>query len=206
MLQSMKLNSDRFHAFLKCPTKFYLHWTGQAGSGNAYADWVHSQHDAYREQAAKRLMEAVPEAERVISPPVAEDLKTATWRLAVDLNLEAGTMESRLHAVERVPPQGRGKPAQFIPVRFVFFNKLTKDDRLLVAFDALVLSEEIGREVRVAKIIHGDDHTTLRVKTPGLLNNARKLSGQISALLVGGSPCCFDQAVLPGCPGTLLGI
>ena len=97
-------------------------------------------------------------------------------------------MESRLHAVERVPPQGRGKPAQFIPVRFVFFNKLTKDDRLLVAFDALVLSEEIGREVRVGKIIHGDDHTTLRVRTPGLLNNARKLSGQISALLVAGSP------------------
>ena len=31
-----------------------------------------------------------------------------------------------------MPPQGRGRPAQFIPVRFAFFNKLTKDDRLLV--------------------------------------------------------------------------
>ena len=49
-------------------------------------------------------------------------------------------LESRLHAVERVPSEGRGKPAQFIPIRFVFRNKLTKDDRLLLAFDALVLS------------------------------------------------------------------
>jgi hypothetical protein len=36
---------------------------------------------------------------------------------------------------------GRGRSAQFIPIRFIFWNKLTRDDRLLVAFDVLVLSE-----------------------------------------------------------------
>ena len=38
-------------------------------------------------------------------------------------------LESRLHAVERVPSEGRGKPAQFVLIRFVFRNKLSKDDR-----------------------------------------------------------------------------
>ena len=61
------------------------------------------------------------------------------------------TAEIRLHAVERVPSEGRGRPAQFIPIRFVFFNKLTKDDRLLLAFDAFVLSEAMGREVASAR-------------------------------------------------------
>jgi hypothetical protein len=32
-------------------------------------------------------------------------------------------------------------------------------------FDAVVLSEILGREVSLAKIIHGDDHGTLKVKT-----------------------------------------
>jgi hypothetical protein len=36
----MKLTSDLFADFLKCPTKCYLRSTGQAGTGNAYADWV----------------------------------------------------------------------------------------------------------------------------------------------------------------------
>jgi hypothetical protein len=45
-------------------------------------------------------------------------------------------LESLLHAVERVPSEGRGKLAQFVPIRFVFRNKLTKDDRLLLAFDS----------------------------------------------------------------------
>ena len=64
-----------------------------------------------------------------LAPSAAGNLKTAAWRLAVDLPVQAGDMESRLQAVERVPSEGRGRPAQFIPLRFIFFNKLTKDTR-----------------------------------------------------------------------------
>jgi CRISPR/Cas system-associated exonuclease Cas4 (RecB family) len=66
------------------------------------------------------------------------------------------TAETHLQAVERVPSEARGKSAQFIPIRFVFRNKLTKDDRLLLAFDAFVLSTALGREIALGKIIHGD--------------------------------------------------
>ena len=136
----MKLTSVLFEAFLKCPTKCYLRSTGQAGTGNAYAEWLHEQSDAYRADAAKRLMAGLPAADVVVAPPAAGNLKPATWRLAVDLPVQAEDMESRLQAVERVPSEGRGKPAQFIPVRFTFFNKLTKVDRLLMAFDTLLLT------------------------------------------------------------------
>ena len=125
----MKLTSDLFADFLKCPTKCYLRSTGQAGTGNAYAEWVHEQNVAYRADAATRLMAGLPEADVVVAPPAAGNLKAATWRLAVDLPVQAGDMESRLQAVERVPSEGRGRPAQFIPLRFIFFNKLTKDTR-----------------------------------------------------------------------------
>jgi predicted RecB family nuclease len=183
----MKITSDLFDAFLKCPTKCYLRSTGQTGAGNAYAEWVREQNDAYRKEAVQRLVTAA-EGEAAVTTPAAENLKTAAWRLTVDLPLETETMASRLHAVERVPSQGRGRPAQFIPVRFTFFNKLTKDDWLLVAFDALVLSEVLGREVSVGNIIHGDDHAALKVKVASLLNTVRKLTGKMSALLAGGLP------------------
>jgi len=95
---------------------------------------------------------------------------------------------ARIHAVERLPPPGRCKPAQFIPIRFTFFNKLTKDGPLSVAFDALVLSEVLGRDVSLGKIIHGDNHASLKVKIPTLLPKARKISEKISALLASASP------------------
>jgi predicted RecB family nuclease len=183
----MKLTSTLFEAFLKCPTKCYLRSTGQTGAGNAYADWVREQNDAYLKEGVQRLAAAAGDGVAATTPGAAK-LKTAAWRLAVDLPLETETMASRLHAVERVPSQGRGRPAQFIPVRFDFLNKLTKDDRLRVAFDALVLSEVLGREVSVGKIIHGDDHATLKVKVASLLETVRKLTAKMSAMLSAGSP------------------
>ena len=101
------------------------------------------------------------------------------------MNLAVSTqnLESSLHAVERFPSQGRGKPAQFIPVRFLFSNKLTRDDRVLIAFDALVLSEMLGRKVSFGRIIHGDGHAKLKVRTSSLAKEVQKLILKIEAML-----------------------
>jgi hypothetical protein len=74
------------------------------------------------------------------------------------------------------------------PIRFVFRNKLTKDDRMLLAFDALVLSQVLGRAVSLGKIIHGDDHATLEVKTSALSGEVRKRTEKIAALLSSHAP------------------
>ena len=213
--------------------------------------------ESYQREAARKLQEGVPEAERVVAPPATENLKAAKWRLAVDLvaqtpgrfmdsSLGADAMltdheppathpspcplpamrgeggrrpgegrfmesdgresrpneetrklggprsehllESRLHAVERVPSEGRGKPAQFVPIRFVFRNKLSKDDRLLLAFDALVLSQMLERKVSLGKIIHGDDHATLKVKTSALTGEVRKRLEKMAVQLSNPTP------------------
>jgi predicted RecB family nuclease len=59
---------------------------------------------------------------------------------------------------------------------------------MLLAFDALLLSQALGRAVSVAKIIHGDSHSTLRVKVTSLLSPVSALTCKMSAMLAGGSP------------------
>jgi len=140
----MKITSHLFEAFLKCATKCHLRSLGETGSGNEYADWVRAQDESYRREAARRLQETMPEIERVVAPPATENLKTAKWRLAVDFVAKTSDrsadshvresrqteetrglggprseqfLESRLHAVERVPSESRGRPAQFVPIR-----------------------------------------------------------------------------------------
>lgn len=66
-------------------------------------------------------------------------------------------------------------------------NRLSKDDKLLLAFDALVLSEMLGRAGSVGKIIHRDDYSTLKVKTASLSNRVGKLTEEIAALLSAGN-------------------
>jgi len=195
---SMTITASLFESFLKCPTKCWLRAAGEAPSGNTYAAWVTAQNESYRATETERLLAATLPGESDRSP-LAEDCKTAKWRLAMEvtartpeqpcrsrreeansslpkpsaLNQQPSTnneptsqslvtsaptgqptvppsvfvAETHLHAVERVPSEGRGKAAQFIPIRFIFRNKLTRDDKLLLAFDAFVLSAALGREI-----------------------------------------------------------
>jgi predicted RecB family nuclease len=187
----MKITSDLFEAFLQCPTKCSLRAAGEPTSGNAYAEWGRAQNESYRETATKPLLSKASKDESVLSPPV-ENLKAAKWSLAADLavqsQLNSCIIESCLHAVERIPSTGRGHPAQFVPIRFIYRNKLTKDYKLLLAFDAFVLSEMLGRAVSLSKIIHGDEYATLKVKTSALAGEVRKRLGKITALLASPTP------------------
>jgi predicted RecB family nuclease len=88
-----------------------------------------------------------------------------------------------LHAVERVPSDNPGTPAQFVPTRFIFTNKLGRHDKLLLAFDALVLSETLGLEVVLGKITHGEDFVTIKVKTSVLESEVRSITAKIAALI-----------------------
>ena len=184
----MIINPQLFEAYLKCATKCYLKSLGEAGTGNAYAEWLQAQNDICRSDGIKRLtMEAEPDS-FVTNPSELKNLKTATWRMAIDFVARAQNMESMIHAVERAPAEGRGKSAQFMSVRYVFNNKPTKSDKLLLAFDALVLSKALGRKVNLGKILHGDNHTALRVKTDSLEGEVRKAIDKIVKLLSAGSP------------------
>jgi predicted RecB family nuclease len=133
-------------------------------------------------------MAGAADDECIIGSPGTENWKMAKWQLAVDLVARAENLESSLHAVKRSPSEGRGQSGQFAPIRFVFTNKLTRSDKLLLAFDALVLSEMLGRKVGLGKIIHGDNHATLKVKISALAGEVRKLTRKIATMLSTPSP------------------
>jgi predicted RecB family nuclease len=185
---SMIISSPLFEAYLQCATKCWLRSRAEPRAGNAYAEWVHLQDHTYYESGLKRLLALYPEGQREVAPSVSKQNKNATWRIAIDLCLRANGLESRLQAVERIAPTGRGSLAQFIPYRFQFANKLTKNDKMLLAFDALVLAETIGCKVSIGKIMHGDTNHTLKVNLSSLASQVQKLIPDVAALLVDGSP------------------
>lgn len=174
-------------AFLKCPTKCYLRSLGEVGTENVYATWVRAQNESYHKDGIKRLTEGSTPDECITGSPSAINLKAAKWRLATDCVVRTQNLESSLHAVERIAPECRGKPAQFIPIRFILDNKLSLDDKLLLTFDTLLLSEILGQAVGRGKIIHGRDKVTW-VNTSALANRARKVIGKIASLLSIQSP------------------
>jgi predicted RecB family nuclease len=184
----MIVSSQLFEAYLECSTKCWLRSRAEPATGNCYAEWARPRNETYLTYGLKRSFAAVPESDRATAPPIPKNSKDVTWCLAIDVRWRTRELESRLQAVERIPSDGHGRPAQFIPYRFEFANKLAKEHKLLLAFDALLLSEALGREINVGKIVHGDSHATLKVKIPAFASEVRKRIKEITALLASKSP------------------
>lgn len=185
---SMAITSQIFEAYLKCPSKCWFRSLGEEGTGNVYADWVRTRSEAYRTAGIEQLMNGVTSAERAVAQTGSLNVKTAKCRFAANFPAQKENLESSIHVVERTPSESRGKPAQFSPVRFIFTNKLSKDDKLLLAYDAFVLSEMLRRGVSHGKIIHGDNHTMVKVRTSALEGTVQKLTAKIAALLASDLP------------------
>jgi predicted RecB family nuclease len=184
----MDITTGLMEAFLKCRTKCYLRAREVVETDNAYADWVRRQSDVFRSEGIKRLVAGVAPDKRATGPPTMELGRSAQWQLATDFVARSENLQCSCHAVERNPPAGRGQAAQFIPIRFVFTNKLTRNDKLLLAFDALVISKAFNREVALGRIVYGDDQATLKVKTSALKSEVERLAEKIGALISSSSP------------------
>jgi predicted RecB family nuclease len=177
-----------FEAYLKCPSKSFLRSLGETGSGNPYADWISTQDTLYTREGIRRLKQGRANNQCVTGPLDRAGLKSGTWQLATDSKVCTRNLECTLHALERLPDGTAGTSAQFIPTRFISANKLSRHDRLLLAFDAFVLSETLNREVDVGKIIHGDQRVSLTVHTDKLSGEVRKIIAKIAAVLSGQAP------------------
>ncbi len=192
----MTITSRLLEAYLRCPTKCWLRSAGEQITDSTCAQCAQAQNESYRTAEIHRLLSRSHQSECLISPST-DNLKAGKWRLATGVLAQTPHLESYLHAVECLPSEGRGKPAHFIAIRFVSTNKLSKDAKLLLAFDALALSEMLGQEVSIGKIIHGDNHATLNVRTSALAIEVRKHIAKIAALL--SSPSPPDLVLIPHC-------
>ena len=184
----MTITDDLVETFLKCPTKCFLRSRGEAGTGNAYAAWVRTKNDVFRIEGTKRLVAEVTPDKCAIGTQAMGSLKPAAWHLGIDLAVQSQELQCFCHAVEQIPSAGRGRAAEFVPIRFLFRNKLSRDDKVLLAFDARVLSEVLSRAVGLGKIVHGENYVTLKVKTSALASDVRKVTDKIGTLLASPSP------------------
>jgi len=184
----MITNPQLFESYLLCPTKCWLRSRGEPPAGNSYTDWVNARNNAYVRDGLNRLITKFGESDCAIAPPITKNPKNFTWRLAINVCWKTKEVESCLQAVERVPAKGRGRPPIFIPYRFEASNKITQEHKLLLTFDALMLSDLLGREVRLGKIVHGDNYATLNVSTVALSKEARNRIKDNATLLRGNAP------------------
>jgi predicted RecB family nuclease len=177
----MLITDDIFQAFLQCETKAHLKLAGAAGDQRAFLEWERHLVEDYKRQCHRQLRAAFREAECLVGSVFPQDLDNSGCRLVMDCTVRAQEMQSHLHAVERVAAPGTTNHSPYMPIRCVPREKITTQDKLLLAFDALVLWTVSGEAPRCGKIIHGRKQATTKVDVAGWMDMAKTLVSKIAA-------------------------
>ena len=181
------ITNQLFEAYLKCPTKCFLKAKGEVGDSNAYSKVFQTWELAYLDKYYERITHDTKQ-EYVFSPNISENLKTMKWNLGINLPVSTLKLETIIQAIERVSITKRNQPIQLIPIRFTPANKITRNDRLRLAFDSVVLGEILGRKIRLGKIIYGDNFKELKIKTEIFESEVRKIISEINLIQSMDSP------------------
>ena len=174
--------TDRtFLSFLNCQRKAFLQTAGSPGQ-QPDIERVQLDLDAlYRRQALDAFLGACQPCDVVVDPTSWAVIRGAP-RVIVNVTVGDHDLQAQLHAAERIAGQGGRGAVTYAPVFFVHTNRLTRSDKLLLAFQALALAAVQGAIPPVAKLVHGDGHKILKLKIEPLLGEVRQLVAQVRSV------------------------
>lgn len=181
------VTSCLLEAFLACPMKSYLLFKSEIVAGSDYTSWVATQTESYRREGKHKLTAEHPYE---LGSGILESgrWKRVTWQFALDQIVQTQDWEANFQVLQRISPEGTNSSPQLVPIRFVPNNKLSNSDKMVAAFEALVLAKSIGVKVGVAKIVHGEKWSVFTVKANMLSRAVHKAVSQAVALLSASSP------------------
>jgi predicted RecB family nuclease len=177
----MLVTDNLFDAFLHCETKSHLKGSGMAGDPEAWAVWDHHCVEVYKQQCYRRLRAEYGEDACLLGGELPHDLPQSRCRVLLGCRVQTPTLQAHIPLVERGTAGGQTPPAAYIPVRVIPREKLTPQDKLVLAFDALVLAAATDHVPPFGKLIYGAAYTVTRVKLEAWIPVAQGIVDRIMA-------------------------
>jgi hypothetical protein len=184
----MLITDDIFQAFLQCETKSYLKLSGAVGDQREFSEWTRHRVEAYKRQYHMHVRAHCHEDECLIGAALPPDVPHSPWRLVMDCPVQTRGLQSHIPIVERGTSGGPTPHPMYIPVRLIPWEKLTPQDKLVLAFDALVLGAATGHTPSFGKMIYGKAYTVARVTLAAWIPSAQGVVDKITAQQASSTP------------------
>jgi predicted RecB family nuclease len=175
---SVPISDKLFLNYLHCKYKAYLMLSGKSGIKGDYEKFQDDQVESYR----LRVREHFQQTNQII--PLAEAISTFKYLrkqksgVATNVSIVNDRYDLILDAAELTSQAPSQKPV-YHPILFLPHQKITKKDKLLLAFCGSALSHEQKVEPTTGKIIFGDKFSSLKIQLTYLIKAAGKVEKEI---------------------------
>jgi predicted RecB family nuclease len=106
--------------------------------------------------------------------------------LILGASVEAFGVLLRFDLLERHIDRDDDRRPVYVPVRFSYLNKVSREDSLLAALHGIILAKALGRPVPFVKLVHGPNFSVSKIKlerptgTSRLVQESRQILGRLS--------------------------
>ena len=178
-MKSLILNESLFDAYLKCKSKFYLKLSGTVASDPEFSNYRQNLSCNYRVEALKELRQDFNRSDCFFGTPLLIDFKRNKYKFIINCALQSNGIKSHIHALEKIDTCASRRFTSYAPLRFITTERITKQDKLMLAFDGLAISGYLGKEPLLGKIIHGNKHSVIKVRLIELIESANEIINEI---------------------------
>jgi predicted RecB family nuclease len=178
----MKVDNSMFLDFLHCPYKAHLRLSGRKGKPSEYETIQDELSRKFREQAVKSLLKSDKGRHTCQSPDSLSYSMRAGYSLIVDSSSEDGSLCPHFDALRKVPYRD-----EYSPILFVHSEKVSANDKLLLAFLGLCLGRLQKTGSQSGRIIFGSQFKISKFYFGPLIKKARRALGEIEKIQNGSS-------------------
>jgi predicted RecB family nuclease len=178
---STLITVEIFRAFLDCKTKAFLKLSAETEPEFEIIEWKKNQFDDYRRICLTKIREnndGIGYSAGTLFPSNSEISKCD---FMIDCIWQTYNLQSRIDALEYLASNNKRKKHLFLPIRFVPNEKITNNDRLQLAFDALVISCVYNQTPSLGKIIYGSKYKTTKIDLVNLIEKTKTTVKKIVA-------------------------
>jgi len=178
-----QVSNDLFLAFLKCNYKAYLKLSGrESGTLTSYVKLQDSLMYKYRSRAKEQLLQSYKDDSVTVAPESLLDAMQHGYTTIVDSTEFTDGISTRYDAL--IQTSGRSSPSQAIyyPVCFVHSEKISRDDKLLLAFCGLALTRIQYKAPDSGVILYGDQFRKTKITLAPLFSEVENIINHILEL------------------------
>ncbi len=165
------INNQIFTDFLNCKYKAYLKLQGKTGQRSEYGSLEASLSAEYQERAQKHVADS-----GIL-------VTKRTMEVESNVTFSEGNLMADMDALVKERYSVESSQTRYVPVILNYRNKITKKDKLLIAFIGAVIVRQEGAKSEYGRLIHGDEYRNTKVHlTKSLVSECGRMLAEITGI------------------------
>jgi predicted RecB family nuclease len=164
-----------YEAYLHCRTKCFLYRDSAVGEDSDFIKWQDNVQKAYEHGAWDHLASRFHPKEIFLGTPSLPEVQSHRYKLIGQYEIATADFQASLSAIKLAPIDTSRHPVEYQPVRAVGHERVSDNDRLCLAFDALTLSSVLGHGAESGTLVHGKQYRTVTIHLAKWMNKARRI-------------------------------